>query len=116
MKAKEKEQTANKIRWRQHELILVTAIALISLIGRLWYIFNNQDQLESSFLQTNTAFDLYKNVVLPDISVGLSVYLTYYYLAFILFHDYYVQKKLRQAHQRYLYHFPEYLSRDWQRK
>jgi hypothetical protein len=77
MKAKEKEQTANKIRWRQHELILVTAIALISLIGRLWYIFNNQDQLESSFLQTNTAFDLYKNVVLPDISVGLSVYLTY---------------------------------------
>ena len=44
MKAKEKEQTANKIRWRQHELILVTAIALISLIGRLWYIFNNQDQ------------------------------------------------------------------------
>jgi two-component system LytT family sensor kinase len=77
MKAKDGEQAANKIKWRQHELILVTAIALMSLIGRLWYIFNNQDQLESSFLQTKTAFNLYKNIVLPDISVGLSLYLTY---------------------------------------
>src|SRR6476620_2468035 len=77
MKAKDTGQTKNKIKWRQHEMILVTAIALMSLIGRLWYIFNNQDQLESSFLQTNTQFSLYKNVVLPDISVGLSVYLTY---------------------------------------
>ena len=77
MKSKGMEQAVNKIKWRQHEMILVTAIALISLVGRLWYIFNNQDQLESSFLQTKTAFNLFKNVVLPDISVGLSVYLTY---------------------------------------
>ena len=77
MKSADIEHTANKVKWRQHEMILVTAIAVVSLAGRLWYIFNNQNQLERSFLNSNTPFSLYKNVLLPDISVGLSVYLAY---------------------------------------
>src|SRR5665213_710787 len=80
MKSADIEHTANKVKWRQHEMILVTAIAVVSLAGRLWYIFNNQNQLESSFLNSNTPFSLYKNVLLPDISVGLSVYLAYLWL------------------------------------
>ena len=77
MKSADTEHAPNKIQWRQHEMILVTAIAALSLAGRLWYIFNNQNQLESSFISTNTPFSLYKNVLLPDIGVGLSVYLAY---------------------------------------
>ena len=77
MKSADIEPTANKVKWRQHEMILVTAIAALSLAGRLWYIFKNQDLLEGSFISTNTPFSLYKNVLLPDISVGLSVYLAY---------------------------------------
>jgi two-component system, LytTR family, sensor kinase len=72
-----KEPWANKIKWRQHEMIMVTAIAAVSLAGRLRYIFNNQYQLESPFLNSNTPFSLNKNVLLPDISVGLAVYLAY---------------------------------------
>ncbi|HEV8081969.1 MAG TPA: hypothetical protein VGP55_02150 [Chitinophagaceae bacterium] len=72
------EVPANKIKWRQHEIILITLTALISLTGRLWYLYHTStDQFESPFIQTNTPFNLYKNVLLPDISVGLASYLVY---------------------------------------
>ncbi len=80
MKAIDTERTSGKIKWRQHEMILVTAITALSLAGRLWFIFNNRDLLERSFISTNTPFSLYKNVLLPDISIGLSLYLAYLWL------------------------------------
>ena len=66
-----------KIRWRQHELMLVTAIAIISLAGRLWYVYTSLDQLSRPFISSNTPFNPYKNILLPDISVGLVIYLAY---------------------------------------
>ena len=66
-----------KIRWRQHELTLVTAIAIISLAGRLLYIYTSPDQLSSPFISNYTPFNLYKNILLPDISIGLVIYLAY---------------------------------------
>lgn len=77
MKSALQQPATDKLKWRQHEIALVTAIAVISLAGRLWYVFQNPDQLESQFLHTNTAFSLYKNVLFPDIAVGLSCYLVY---------------------------------------
>ena len=66
-----------KIKWRQHEIALVTAIAIISLAGRLWYVHTSPDQLLSPFISSNTPFNLYKNILLPDISIGLVIYLAY---------------------------------------
>lgn len=59
-------------------MILITAIAAISFAGRLWFVYHNSiDLFERPFLDTKTPFDLTKNVLLPDISVGLSAYLAY---------------------------------------
>ncbi len=58
-------------------MILVTVIAAINIAGRLWYAFSNPNQFENAFLQTHTAFNLYKNVLLPDVSVVLFSWFAY---------------------------------------
>ena len=72
-------ESKGKIKWRQHEMVLVSLIALISLAGRLWYVYSFPAQHEGPFINSNTPFNLYKNVLLPDISVGLSAYLAYWW-------------------------------------
>ncbi len=67
-----------RVRWRQHELALVTAIALIALAGYLLNLYPNGMAVAATpFTETNTPFNFYSNALLPDISVGLIVYLAY---------------------------------------
>ncbi len=67
-----------KIRWRQHELALVTATLLIAFAGYLFDLYHNgTNQFANPFIETRTPFNFYKNVFFPHIIVGLSSYLAY---------------------------------------
>ena len=70
-----------KVRWRQHELIFITMLAAITLGGYLWGVHNTTpDQYASPFINTHTPFNLYYNVLLPDIGMGLLTYLAYLFI------------------------------------
>ena len=70
-----------KVRWRQHELIFVTILAVIALAGYLWNVHNTPiDAFASPFINTHTPFNLYLNVLLPDIGLVLLAYLTYLFI------------------------------------
>ncbi|MEP6467648.1 MAG: histidine kinase [Parafilimonas sp.] len=70
-----------KIKWRQHEIILLTANAVIILVGYLWNIYYSSTGLYANvFIQNNVPFSLFKNVILPDISLGLTIYLCYLWI------------------------------------
>jgi hypothetical protein len=67
-----------KVRWRQHEIIFATMIAAIKLGGYLWGIHNTTpDQYAGAFINNHVPFNLYKNILLPDIGMGLLIYISY---------------------------------------
>lgn len=70
-----------KIAWRKQELQFVTAIAIIILIGRLFEIYSHHSTFREPFDSTNTDFNLYRNVILPERGSGLVMYLTYLFLS-----------------------------------
>jgi two-component system, LytTR family, sensor kinase len=74
--------SVTKIKWRQHEIILVTANAVIILAGYLWQVYHTTaSQYASPFTNNHVPFSLFKNVLLPDISIGLVIYLCYLWIS-----------------------------------
>ncbi len=70
-----------KIKWRRQELISVTAFAAIILAGYLWRMHNTSaDQYAGPFINNNVPFGLFKNVIFPDIEMGLVIYLSYLWI------------------------------------
>lgn len=67
-----------KVRWRQHEMIFVTMLAAI-MVGAYWWDMHNTApwQYAGAFINNNVPFNLYRNMVLPDVGMGLLIYLTY---------------------------------------
>src|SRR6266542_4226526 len=69
------------VRWREHEMTLVTIIASIVLASYLWAMHNTApEQFASPFINNHVPFNLYRNVLLPDIGMGLLIYLSYLFL------------------------------------
>ncbi len=67
-----------KVRWRQHEIAAVTLIAAIILAGYLRAMYQVlPSQFEGPFINNHTPFNFYRNVLLPDLGLGLLVYLSY---------------------------------------
>jgi hypothetical protein len=76
------ESSALKIKWRQHEMTLATAITIIIGIGYVWNMFhlsleNINSQYANVFAERHVPFNFYRNVIIPDIAVGLIIYLAY---------------------------------------
>jgi two-component system LytT family sensor kinase len=72
-----------KVRWRQHEVILVTLTAAFLMVSYLWAMYHvTPGQFADPFIHTKTPFNFYKNVFLPDIGNGVLVYLSYLILHF----------------------------------
>jgi two-component system, LytTR family, sensor kinase len=70
-----------KIRWRQHELVFVTLFAAIMFGSYLWKIYSATTlQFELPFIQNKVPFNLFRNVILPDIGMGLLIYLAYLFI------------------------------------
>jgi hypothetical protein len=70
-----------KVRWRQHEMIFVSMLAAIMLGGYLWRMYNTAlQQYARPFINNHVPFNLFRNVLLPDIGLGLLLYCTYLFL------------------------------------
>ena len=72
-----------KVRWREHELILVTILATIVLTRYGWDMQHTTiQQLATPFTERHIAFNIYRNVLLPDVGLGLLACLSYLFLNF----------------------------------
>ena len=75
-------RNGNSIKWRQHEMILVTACTAMIAMGYAWNIYKTPIAgFESAFINNHVPFNLYKNVVIPAMGVSLLVYLAYLWLS-----------------------------------
>ncbi|MEP6846342.1 MAG: histidine kinase [Panacibacter sp.] len=82
-----KYKPITKIKWVQHEFILVTALALMKVISYLWEILHfSQEEINmryaNIFKETHVPFNLYRNIILPDMTVFVGAYLIYLVLHF----------------------------------
>lgn len=71
-----------KLKWRQHEMSLVTAVAIMVLVYHLWNILHlSKEYINMSyagpFNDLHIPFNLYRNVIIPHIAIGVLIYLTY---------------------------------------
>ena len=86
MKQQQEETTGmqndDHVQWRRHELILVTATAAMMAAGYLWDIYKTPAAgFAGAFVNNNVSFNLYKNVVLPDVGMGTLIYLAYLWMS-----------------------------------
>jgi len=85
-----------KLRWRQHECILVSGMGILLLCSWCWrFAQAAPGQLrmlyELPFTDHNTSFNLYRNVVFPELLPALLVY-----LAWLFFYLYGIPKLLNK--------------------
>lgn len=67
-----------KVKWREHEMIFVTIIAAITFSGYVWGVHNTAlEQYATPFINNHVPFNLYKNILLPNIGMGLLIYISY---------------------------------------
>jgi len=90
-----------KIKWRQHEMILVSIITATLLIAYLFQIHNTSPaQYASPFTNNNAPFNLYKNVIIPQVSAGLVLYLSYLWVNLLIIPRFLFPKKVETGTAR----------------
>ena len=75
------KMNAGTIKWRQHEIILVTAILVIMTAGYIWSM--NQaavNQTRELFESNSVSFNLYKNIISPDLGLAWVAFLIYLWM------------------------------------
>jgi hypothetical protein len=77
-----KEPGTIKIKWWQHEMILANAIMIIICAGYVWNMFHlSPEDINSGYAnvyaERHVSFNFYRNVIIPDMAVGLTIYLAY---------------------------------------
>ena len=82
MKPTDEQLTILKIKWRQHEMILATAITAIIIISDIWNTFHLSDeniysQYAKVFAETRVPLNIYRNVLFSNIAVVLAPYIVY---------------------------------------
>jgi hypothetical protein len=87
-----------KVRWREHEAILVTIVVAVLMGSYFWRIFRlSPDDIKTvfaaPFIYHHVPFNLYRNVILPDIGMGLLAYLCYLYVNYVVFPRFFQLKK-----------------------
>src|SRR3978361_2270075 len=79
-----------KVRWREHEIILVTVVAASALISYSRYMAdaNAMLQLQNLFDQKRNAliheavhFNFFRNVFFPGLGTGFMLYFSYLWIA-----------------------------------
>ncbi len=72
---------AGIIRWKQHEMILAITTSVIVFAGYLWRMYHvSIDVYATPFINNNVSFSLFKNVILPDVAMGLVIFLSYLWI------------------------------------
>jgi two-component system LytT family sensor kinase len=83
-----------KIRWRQHEMTLATTIFVILGIGYFRDLVNiDASQYSGAFVNNHVPFNLYRNVVLPDIGIGILIYSAYLLMNLFMLRRFYSLQK-----------------------
>lgn len=75
-----------KARWREHELILATMLAALALVIYLVGIFSVpfadfEKSMAEPFVKNNVPFNIYRNLLIPDIGMGILIYLAYLWIS-----------------------------------
>ena len=74
-----------KIRWRQHEIIFATGVAVIAFAAYLWHTLSLSAQqinegIAAPFINNHVTFNVYRNYLLPQIAKGLLIYFAYLFV------------------------------------
>ncbi len=74
-----------KVKWRQHEMNLVTATGVILLVSYLWNMTHLSQQMidmsyAGAFRDMHVPFNLYRNVIIPVIGSVALIYLFYLWI------------------------------------
>ena len=82
-------QTALRLRWREHELVLVTILSVLSIAGNAWHMLNTPSAALNTwygeqFLKNNLPFSYLVNIWLPDAVLVVLLYLCYLQLNFFI--------------------------------
>lgn len=74
-----------KVRWRENETILISILAIILLVSYLWKLHAGAlNQLEITFVNNQFPFNLYRNVLIPDLGLGALAYFSYLYFNYFI--------------------------------
>jgi hypothetical protein len=82
MKTTGEQAAISKIKWRQHEFMLATAITVILIVSYAWNILHQstvtiQMRYANVFAEMHVPFNLYRNVIIPRVALVLAAYLAY---------------------------------------
>lgn len=73
-----------KIRWREHEMGLVSGIALFTILGYIWKMAwlrpSQTDHIRGVFLKNNVPYNYFNHILLPQIGCILIVWLCYIWI------------------------------------
>ena len=71
-----------KIKWRRHELILATAMLILISAGYIFSITQTNliAQYSDVFKNANVPFNTYRNVIVPDAMIALSIFIAYLFI------------------------------------
>jgi len=74
-----------KARWREHEAVLISIIAVIIIASYIWQMLNLSSQQIAAdyavmFIKTHTYFNYYTRVLLPQIGSALILLLSYFWI------------------------------------
>ena len=84
-----------KVRWREHEMIFVSMISAIILAAYLWAMHNvTPQQFAGPFINNHVPFNFYRNVLLPDIGMGVLIYLSYLWVSLYTIPAFIIPKKI----------------------
>ena len=92
-----------KIKWRQHEMILATAVILMITISYAWNIWRLSPETinvryANVFKEMHVPFNLFRNVILPDVSSCITSFTSLTcLLIYLQYRVYCFRKNLRQG-------------------
>ena len=73
-----------KIRWREHEISLVSGIALFAIAGYIWEMLkltpSHMDHIHEAFIKNNTSFNYFSRILLPQIGCIVLLWLCYMWI------------------------------------
>jgi|GEM_PF-74715 len=83
------ESSTPRLRWREHELILATVICVLTVAASIWKVLDNSWALLNKeygdpFYNNNIPFNYATNILLPNISVAILLYLSFLMLNFFI--------------------------------
>jgi len=81
--------TTQRLRWREHELVLVTVLCVLSIVGNAWHMLDTPSAALNSwygqpFSDNHLPFSYFLNIWLPDAVMVVLLYLCYLQMNFFI--------------------------------